>query len=160
MSLEESLNEPLERELLKAFNPLKDIERYDVILKRRVIQNFMDSLGRLFFDYFQFHKEKALVDVSLLQVVKKHIQEIYIFDLRYLIYLIEYPGEWDKVCLQRSRLEAFNEMFGSAVGLLNLDEVEEEMQGVKHNFSVNKNLVPNNVPSSHWWWFHSFWEEQ
>ncbi len=150
------------QQMISELSFFNDIDSYDEIERGMALQNLMDSLGLLYLEYFQFHLEEAMAFGSaqepLLRLAARHIDEDYISLLRDLTLRLDEPELWERACWDRTRVEAFNAMFGEIVGRLDLEFVERRMQRAKHNFSVEDHRVPRNAPKSHWWWFSHFGE--
>ena len=170
-AFEPSAHDPLQpknyaQQLLDEFSFFDEIESYDAQQRWLAVRHLMRALGLLYLEYFQFHPEEAMAFGSahepLLRLAAGHIEEEYIRRLRRLTASLDEPELWERACWERTRVEAFNAMFGETVGFFDsagfedLEAVEERMQEAKHNFSIEDHRIPQNVPESHWWWFNHF----
>jgi hypothetical protein len=117
---------------------------------------FMQSIGKLFLNYFHQDLQAAH---QCAEGNKKTLESVgalarrYVSDTESMTHKgFEYGGEWEAICIERTYIEAFNAMFGKLVEPLDTADLEESMQDVKDEASYPEG-VPKNVPESHWWWF-------
>lgn len=75
-----------------------------------------------------------------------------------------YGNEWrTKVCSQRSEFEAFNEIYKQTpykkhIELYETDDLEDIDEKIKQvgdiEGGLSQELIPNDMPLSHWWWWY------
>jgi len=85
---------------------------------------------------------------------------LYISSIEKIVALTLEPGEWEKVCWQRSAIEALKELYPNTVFEQYFDEIDtsddldERLEFLsKREGPVSKEEIPNGIPSYHWWWW-------
>lgn len=159
---------PVDNEAKRKYSALlieqiESIRSWDEIpedYRNAAVKKFMGAIGRLYLDYYQFHldeskdiahKYKSILDNSTDSVFN------YISKLEYILRSAdEMDDPWEKACIGRTNIEAFNAMFGDSIEILDSGRIEKYMQERKGTAFLSNNLIPKNVPSSHWWWFEDY----
>lgn len=129
--------------------------------KRKVaVKNFMNAIGHLYLDYYQFHLDEskacALKHQSL---IENSIDDIltYTINLGHALRTADDMDDpWEAACWGRTNIEAVISMFGEPMKFVDSGGIEEYMQDRKGNAQLKNSLIPKNVPSSHWWWFEEY----
>lgn len=124
------------------------------------VDEFMDAIGHLFLDYYQFHLDEsrayALKNQSILKSAYGPIIT-YIVNLKHTIYTTDAMEDpWETACLGRTNIEAFISMFDAPTEILDSDEIQSYMQHRKGNAELQKSLIPKNIPLHHWWWYEKY----
>lgn len=142
---------------------IQSINRWNDLpeIKRKVaVEDFMEAIGRLYLDYYQFHLDEAR-NCSIKK--KSTIESSFGFIITYISNLehtlrtadaMEDP--WETACRGRTNIEAFISMFDAPTDVIDSDGIESYMQDRKGNAQLRNSLIPKNVPSSHWWWFAKY----
>ena len=133
--------------------------------KEDVIDSFRDTLCSLFLDYFQAHIEEAkecgfAYDDSFWKDALKSLNSFISSEIRKEVRLKSSWEDLEDVCLRacwiRTRIEAFNAMFGDRAGNLYTEDIVEWMQDYKDCVSsfryIYRESIPKNAPQTHWWW--------
>lgn len=141
--------------LSEEIQKIKDLPQMGIEEKKNVIWPFMNKIGDLFLEYFQHHIEEAKhcgeQHKEILLISSEKIENLYISHLDMRLDMIE-EGEWIRFCQWRTNVEAFNQMF-SGITQLETEDIDEKMKKAGNSEGISKNLVPHNIPESHWWWF-------
>lgn len=153
-----SESERYHAQLMQMFESTEGWEKLDEFDKQDAIKDFMDSLGTLFLDYYQYHLDEAekigKIHQDKLINQRKNIAICYVYDLLDSLNSTgEFHNPWETACRGRTNIAAFNTMFANLVDPLptqGLDEYMEDRRGV---VKVSKERIPKNAPQSHWWWF-------
>jgi hypothetical protein len=77
---------------------------------------------------------------------------LYIFNLEHRLRgADEYDDPWEEACWGRTNIEAFNTMFKQVINLpLDRGCIDDYMDDRKGNAFLPWNLIPKNMPTSHW----------
>jgi hypothetical protein len=122
---------------------------------------FMDEIGKLFLDYFQFHVQEATS-------IGKEFEEELTWAVRFIdvhyVYLTQFSlssasswkDVWPTACLTATNIEAFGMMFGEIVGELDAGRIWEYIEDRREIESLEPHQRPKNVPKYHWWWFTEY----
>ncbi|MCF8060262.1 MAG: hypothetical protein K9K67_13255 [Bacteriovoracaceae bacterium] len=100
----------------------------------------------------------AFVERSL-PVIKNRRIDFYIsgaFKLQSYINQEFVGNQWTTMCLRRSHIEAFNELYGDFIGIkkfIDTDELDQDIRD-KAEYEALKmpDLKPKGLPEGHWWW--------
>lgn len=125
------------------------------------VQDFMDKIGRLYLNYFQFHIEEANISAmdyqELLPKFVKVINLEYVYEKEHRLAMADNFDElWETACWARTNIEAFQAMCGNFAGHLDAVDLVAYMQDKKGIVRADRNVIPTHVPSTHWWWFADF----
>lgn len=147
------------KELVADIKKLNAIAQVPVSEASDLIIDFMSSMGKLFLLYYQFHLNEAHTlareDKAILEQAFPFISNYGIKLENFLMGTFEDFDEWDRVCIQRTNIEAVNAMFGEMIGSIDVEDIEDCMQQRKSDASISSsNQVPPNTPKSHWWWWN------
>ncbi|MCE5318231.1 MAG: hypothetical protein LLG04_12835 [Parachlamydia sp.] len=140
---------------LSSIQTWKDLSGYD---QKDAIESFMNGIGQLFLDYFQYHLNEAnkigLEYGKDLVWAVRPIEILYIYKLRKrLASTDEWDDNWEVACLGRTNIEAFHLMFGEFLVELDAGDIEEYMEVRKEQAWIHPFSIPKNTPKTHWWWF-------
>jgi hypothetical protein len=69
----------------------------------------------------------------------------------------EFVGnQWETMCLRRSHIEAFNDLYApvlAAEDLIDTEELDEDIrEKAEYEAMPVADLMPEGLPESHWWW--------
>ena len=118
--------------------------------------DFMDALGKLYLDYFQFHIDEAVICAidykDMIPSLVPVINEYYIIPKCRSLKVHEYADpDWAEACYIRTNIEAFKDLFKEYARLIDDAYFVECMEEIRHFYSKPKNL-PKHIPETHWWW--------
>jgi len=153
--------EKYQQSLMELIQSIKGWEKLNEIEQEVQVFNFMDTLGHLFLDYFQFHLDEsnacAVQYQSLLNYSVDPITSYIINLWGRLEGAGEYEDPWDEACWGRTNIEAFNTMFKQVLDPpLNPQCIDRYMNDRKGTAFLPWRDIPKNAPVSHWWWFEKF----
>lgn len=123
---------------------------------------FMDSIARLYLDYFQHHLEEAQsIGAEFAEDIKwamPWINELYITKNHTRFRTSDaWDGLWHEVCWVASTIEVFHLMFAHFAGRLDdtffweyIDRYRDE------RFMIEEEEIPPKMPFSHSWWFREY----
>ncbi len=125
-------------------------------------EKFMDELWPLYLDYFQYHLEEArIASINHQELLSNNIEiinKMYVdsqFDYVERTTSNEYEDPpWVEACKVRSRIEAFNDMFGF-LGTLNNEDFVEWLFDYRGNAFLADEIC--DAPKKHWWWIAIKW---
>lgn len=152
------------QKLLTLFEFMKNREQLTEFGQESAIQFFMTWIGYLYLDYFQFHLNEANeIGEKYEPLLLSLIQPIYAITVMGFARRIDsaegYADElWEEACWEKTNIEAFHEMFGSIVGKIEgwgMEELDEYI-GNKSYQHLERNKIPKNAPTHHWWWYARF----
>lgn len=147
------------RESLRLIRTWEGQSNYDV---RCAATRFMNSLARLYLDYFQHHIEEAqnigtefAEDITWSMPL---ISELYITKNYFLFSSSDaWDGSWHNVCWVATTIEVFHLMFSHFAGRLDDEIFWEYMDDYRDNrFMIKNEQIPPKMPFSHSWWFREY----
>ncbi len=145
----------------KLINLLDSIKTWSINVCERNLEEktekFMDDLWSLYLDYFQYHLEEVRIAlVNHQKLLSKNIEilnDMYVdsqFDYVERTTSNEYlDPPWVEACKIRSRIEAFNDMFGF-LGTLNNEGFACWLVEYQGEASFVDEIC--DAPKKHWWW--------
>lgn len=160
-----SVNSNGEREKYEALliKQIESIRQWNDLFEDKqewAVESFMDAIGRLFLDYYQFHLEESQACALKYQtLLENSVDSIitYIINLEHRLRSADAMDDpWETACWGRTNIEAVISMFGEPMKYLDSGGIEEYMQERKGKTCLERRLIPKNVPSSHWWWFEKY----
>jgi len=124
------------------------------------IDFFMDTLGHLYLDYFQYHIEEAQsIGKDFNNEIKQClplINQYYILqNYRRFRSCEAWDGLWHEVCWSATVIEVFHEMFGFLGFKLN-DWMLWEYVNDHPNADIEKDKTFLNMPFKHSWWYKKY----
>jgi hypothetical protein len=148
-----------QQELVTNINTLNAINQASNLEANDLIWHFMSSMGNLFLLYYQWHLDEAQALAKehkmILEQARPSFRSYRIELENFLMGTFEDCDEWDRVCTQRTNIEAINAMFEGAIDAIDIEDLEHCMQQRKEHVSISsESLIPPNMPKSHWWWWN------
>lgn len=128
--------------------------------QERMVENFMDAIGHLYLDYYQFHiVESRACALEHQTTLENAIGPIitYISNLESRLWTADAMDDpWEIACWGRTNIEALVAMFGRPMEVLDYGRLEIYMKNRVGSADLEDEQIPKNVPSSHWWWFEKY----
>lgn len=136
-------------------------ERLSDFDKEYETEMFMEAIGKLFLDYFQFHIQEAkVIGEEFEKDLRSALRLINLHYVYYMEHRFSSASSWDDVwltaCVTATNIEAFAMMFGEVVGELDASDIWEYIEERKDMMGVEPHQRPKNVPKHHWWWFNEY----
>lgn len=147
-----------EKELIAIIRKLDGITQVSECGARDLIfYHFMPALRKLYLSYYQWHLNKKPLDQEAQEILRQATVHFWLYGIdleNFLMGTFEDFNEWDRVCIQRTNIEAFNAMFQEIVSI-DIEDIEDQMQRRKQTGVTlsSADLIPQNTPRSHWWWW-------
>jgi hypothetical protein len=146
-------------QLTDQLESIKRWHRLSTYNKIYAINDFMNAIGQLYMDYFQYHLDEAQACASFYHVIFKqefmNIMRDYVYRF---FFKLKSADEWDDpwvvACRVRTNIEAFNSMFGGiSPENIPTEEFEQYLDERRDGYHLSQDEIPKNAPRSHWWWF-------
>lgn len=143
---------------------LKSIKNWESLSnfeKEHATAIFMKTIGCLFLEYFQYNLQEAkAIATEFSKEIAWAVRLINLFYIYRLDSRISSSDIWEDMlepaCRAMTNIEAFQAMFGDFAGELDADAIWEFLEERKDNYSLPPEVIPKNVPKSHWWWFADY----
>jgi len=137
----------MEVALENALMYLDGLDKLSTINQRKAVSEFMRVIRGIYLMFGGSEIPHKPFTPIALEFIGKYVKDLELF----LQNIFEGYDEWETVCWQRTSIEVFNTFFGDShyLDTLEVDDLIEERGKYE---SVRDEIIPENIPDSHWWW--------